>query len=302
MTATEEMLLAAGAGDEETARRLLDGDPELVRARDGNGNTPLTLACMAGFAPSVGHARVVRLLLERGADPNERGANDNVGEAAAITLAAFAGAGNLETVQALLDHGADPNDLSGEGVTPLATAAAHGESEICEALISAGARVDIHVAGSLGLAEEIQGMLWQEPELVRARDDYLRATALYHAAQQDRRAAASVLLDFGADPNAESASGDTPLHVAAAAPALATMKVLLEHGGSVNARNHRRQTPLHRAVEEWWAEATEVVQLLVSAGADVNARDQDRQTALSRALDRNKTHIVDLLRKAGARE
>ena len=59
---------------------------------------------------------------------------------------------------------------------------------------------------------------------------------------------------------------------------------------------------LHRAVEERWGEATEVIGLLLVAGADVNARDANRETALSRALDRNKTHIVEVLRKAGARE
>ena len=189
-----------------------------------------------------------------------------------------------------------------DGETALAAAAAHGESEICGILTAAGAEVDIHVASSLGLADEIQNMLGHDPELVRARDGFRRATPLYFAAEQNRKAAAAVLLDFGADPNAEAASGDTPVHAAAAAPAFRAMEVLLDRGGAVNARNHRRQTPLHRAVEERWGEATEVIGLLLAAGADVNARDANRETALSRALDRNKTHIVEVLRKAGARE
>ena len=60
---------ACAAGDLAVLRTLIDRDPALVRARNRNGATGLHLA--------VRHPDAVRLLLERGADPNARDVGDN---------------------------------------------------------------------------------------------------------------------------------------------------------------------------------------------------------------------------------
>lgn len=58
---------AAGRGDNETARRLLDEDPDSIRTRNELDNEPLHEACWAK------HPKMVRLLLDRGADVNAVG-------------------------------------------------------------------------------------------------------------------------------------------------------------------------------------------------------------------------------------
>ena len=82
----------------ESLRELLANDPSLVHAvkDDRYGGTGLHLAAHRG------HTEAVRLLLERGADPNARDIGDN-----AYPLHFAAGAGHLEIVRALLDAGGD---------------------------------------------------------------------------------------------------------------------------------------------------------------------------------------------------
>src|SRR5579883_132731 len=58
---------AAGRGDVETVLRLLKKEPESIHIRNELDNEPLHEACWAK------HPRVVRLLIDHGADANARG-------------------------------------------------------------------------------------------------------------------------------------------------------------------------------------------------------------------------------------
>ena len=61
------------------------------------------------------------------------------------------------------------------------------------------------------------------------------------------RELAEFLMANGADPNARSRDGDTPLHLAARTPTPEVLKALAAGGGDVDARNNRAETPLHEA-------------------------------------------------------
>lgn len=78
----------------------------MVECEDSNGNTPLS------DAASGGHSDTIRLLIERGADPNTRGHFRRT----PLYRAAFAG--HLEAVQTLLEYGADPRLYAEDGQTP----------------------------------------------------------------------------------------------------------------------------------------------------------------------------------------
>lgn len=93
--------------DVDGVRWLLDRGAD-IEATDTYDSSPLT--CRAGW---IGSADVVRLLLERGADPNRAGRSSSPLMAAAVKL-------ELETVDLLLAAGANPLATAGyRDVTPL---------------------------------------------------------------------------------------------------------------------------------------------------------------------------------------
>lgn len=297
-----ELLQASAAGDASRVRELLESDSGLLGVWDESGNGALQLAALGGWPPNPGRVEAARLLLDAGADVNAPGHSDITGDASPLVLAASSGATSVEMISLLLQRGADPDARAGAGVTALQIASERGDRDVSEALLAGGATLDIHSAAALGMARQMREMLREDDSLAHARDRYRRATPLYYASLQNQKDAARLLLNYEADINATTNTGNTAVHVASAAPARRTLEFLLDEGGDVNARNYKLQTPLHYAVEEWWAEGSETMKLLILHGADVSAKDETRQTPLGKALARNKLHLAELLRKAGARD
>jgi uncharacterized protein len=90
---------AAAFGRIERLRRLLDDDPAAANAWSPDGFTTLHLAIFGGSEEAV------RLLLERGADPNAL-ATSEIARVRPLGTAAFVRRPDLEKI--LLDGGADP--------------------------------------------------------------------------------------------------------------------------------------------------------------------------------------------------
>ena len=79
-------------------------------------------------------------------------------------------------------------------------------------------------------------------------------------------AAVQAMLDHGAEVNARTQFGETPLHAAARHnDNLVVISQLLDRGAEVNARDEWDRTPLHAAVEDNHNPA--VVTLLLDRGA-----------------------------------
>ena len=72
-------------------------------------------------------------------------------------------------------------------------------------------------------------------------------TPLHEAARKDAVATAKMLLENGADVNAQDDKGWTPLHWAARKDAVATATVLLENGADVNAKNNKSRRIYERS-------------------------------------------------------
>jgi len=299
--------LAAGDGREATARLLVEhrADPA-ARMRTGRhprswrakADTPPSPSCWSDAVPDElcsaaarGDVDRVRWLLDAGADSEARIEDGNLGSATPLILAAFSSPENAPVVRLLIERGADVRAVSGAGQTALATAAEHGEPEICAALLDAGAPVDLRIAASLGDTARVRDLL-DAGASVHDRDAYRGAPPLYFAAQQNHAEVIALLLDAGAALDDRNAAGDTALHVASSAGALAAVEALLARGADVRATGRGGDTPLHRACDEWWGAGAPIAGALIAAGASAEAHNDAGQTPAERALARNKPRVA----------
>ncbi len=120
--------------------------------------------------------------------------------------------------------------------------------------------------------------------------------ALIAAAKQHDAASVARLLEQGADPNAASPSGETPLHWAAQAGDIAMVRRLVKAGAKVGA-NRYGITPLIAACMRGDGATIEV---LLEAGADVNGATPDGRTPLMIAAQTGKPAAVRFLLARGA--
>ena len=73
-------------------------------------------------------------------------------------------------------------------------------------------------------------------------------TALHLAARKAHKEVVKLLLDKGADPNAQTSTGVTPLYDAAQNADYETVKIMVDGGARVKTRPDDGFTPLHVAV------------------------------------------------------
>lgn len=259
----------------QAIRILLDANAD-VNAADHDGNIALM------FAAHVNNARLVKLLLERGAEPTLMDKEGMTARRIAETL------GNRDVLPLLpLDprktRGGD-QDLSVDareetGATRLMRAAVRGETETVKDLLRRGA--DPKARDNAGRNPAFYATVGSEPEILR------------------------LLLEKGSDPNQRSESGKVPLAVLAsskefagenAAAYLATVEALLNGGADPNVRYNDEMTPLMYAALNG---NTGMIRLLLKHGADINAKNKDGATAVVIAHTFGHRETVEMLLEAG---
>ena len=125
-------------------------------------------------------------------------------------------------------------------------------------------------------------------------------TALHMAAARGSVDIARLLIDAGADVEAETGMGQGkahPLHLAAEFDRAAVAALLLEHGAKVDVRDSRSNTALLIAAKSGYAD---VVEVLLRAGADPLAEEANyRDTAIYIAAMRGHLDVVKLIVSKG---
>ena len=128
-------------------------------------------------------------------------------------------------------------------------------------------------------------------------DDYLGLTPLHDAIIEMDIETIKKLLeqdDIEDYVNETDAEGDTPLHYAVIRENFEIVKLLVQCGADVNAENNICKTPLHEAVKSG---TYEMVDFLIENCADVNVMDDPNNTPLHYARDEI---MCEILLKAGA--
>jgi len=143
-----------------------------VIAMTGCASTPLVTAAQEG------QTNVVKDLLDKGADPNERGSCGKVGWSVTPLVCAVC-YGHLEAVKVLVDRGADVNAPGHHDWTPLMMAAYAHHADIAKLLIGNGA--------------DLEGAMAELKNLKR-KDDYEFLERLAHKQQPSRYQASPPML------------------------------------------------------------------------------------------------------------
>ena len=258
-----------GDGPAELATMLLDKGAK-VDLRDSENKTALHLAAEAGNIP------VMEVLLDRGADIN---AKDKSGMTPLI-LVCRADSKRADVAALLLSKGADVNAGTDLGQTALMYLIVSKDysPELINAILGGGA--DLNSQDNSGV------------------------TVLMHSIRlQDQRWQLSAAL--ATQPNVDLAiadnKGDTALHYAAVAgydDAGKLINVLMQKGANVNAQNKNGQTPLFCAVHE--DRAKNLATLIINGKADVNLADEDGITVLHKAASMNNVSLMKFLIDNGA--
>jgi ankyrin repeat protein len=287
----------------------------LHRAIPGDGD-PLTDEDLA----------IVGSLLDAGADVNTPGWGANNGLCAPITMAAWGG--HARVIRLLVSRGADPNGSAEQiarGHRPIDVAADHGHAEAVEALIEAGAASSLAHLLRVGAKARLQRVLVNDPAAaVRSLPD---GTPPLHLAVISPHAAPvlETLMEHGAALDAADALGRTALHVAIEHQHQEAIRLLLERGASIDifagagvgqaervARRLAEEPSLARAAQAdgvtalfyaAWAGDAGSTWLLLDAGAEVSPRAKRFWaclTPLHAAIQQRHREVVTALLDRGA--
>ena len=269
-----DICTAAHMGNLERVRELLDEDPSRVNRLDDYVTYYLGSGSPLRNAAARGHLEVVRLLLERGADPNlpEEGIAPRGG---ALYSAVYGR--HFDVAKLLLENGAHPNVEVESSADTLSIALMNSDEKMVELLCSHGAARRLHLLAYYGDLETAAAVLAANPALA---DD---EEAFRNAAGEGHDAFVRLMLHY---------QPDLAKRVAVTAKTRELTEFLFEKGMNPSQPNWLGITPLHHLAR---STNVEMAELFIDHGADINARDEDiSSTPLGAAAKHGNVAMVEL--------
>ena len=248
-------------------------------------------------AATHGQVNLIHLLLESGADIDSQ---DTLG----ITPLIYAGMANqIHAVKALILGGADVSAQRDSGWTILSYAVLKGNIDLLKLVLDEGARsqtlydgwTSLHLAAEKGFVEILKLLLVHGFD-VNARNE-TGLTPLHCVVNSETPEIAELLLTYGAIMTAD-AEGCTPLHLTAKLGKIKHMMVMIQAGADIDAQSNTGATPLHSAVRSHedvhWQLRVDAVTLLLESGARVSTC-YFGNTLLHVAASYGRTELIPLL-------
>ena len=281
-----DVCTAASIGDLARVRELLDQDPSLANRASEYVAYYLGSGAPLKSAAARGHIDVVRLLLERGADPNLP--EEGIAPRGHALYAAVANR-HYETAKLLLEHGAYPNPEVESSADALSRAISNADQPMTDLLCSYGAARAVHLLAYYGDVQTAAAVFAANPALADDPD------ALANAAGEGQEAFVRLMLRY---------RPDLPQHLTFPAWSVGAKthelnELLFKHGMHPSQPDWLRVTPLHHFARNGdLAKAA----LFIKHGADLHARDEDIcSTPLGWAAKFGKADMVEFLLKHGAK-
>ena len=297
LTGKTAVHMAAWIGKEEIVRMLCENGAD-IGIKSGASDHCKTALHMAAFK---GHLEVAQCLYQHRANLNEA---DLLGRTA-LHMAAWGG--NLELVRFLCEAGADQMIQSGEGddrKTAVHTAAFKGHREIVDFLCQQGADVnvpDLHGQTPLHMAAKNARSTTISINSFRGADGRTQHTIDFEEQMAGHVGVLQTLCRLGANVNATSDVGKTPLHEAAWSGDAEMVRILCNAGARHDITSGEAddgKTALHMAA---WKGHLEVVQILCQQRAvSINTPDLTGRTAVHMAAWNGYNEVVRILHQEGA--
>ena len=266
-----------------------------VNTLNNRGETPLFHACLSAQGESV------KLLLEKGADPNITYADGYTSLHTAVH-----GCCANDALQEIITHGVYVDAQNIDGETALWLACSYRQQDSVKILLEAGANPNIastdrctslHAAVNGGCSKNILSALLDHGADVNAitRNN---ETALKIACEMGNINSINVLLNAGASPHIADTNGDPCLHYALnAGCSKEILQTIISHGADMNATTTNNVTALVKAVNNRNMGA---INVLLNAGADTNITNGDGDTCLHDAVTNGNKDVLQLLLNHGA--
>ena len=303
------LVLAVFGADWDKVKRLLeDGadpskpvDPDMTLSSEMKGMTPLAMAAM------MGHTKILRLLLEYGADIDAVVKQAVFKQAEGFTAFLFAcETGSLGCVKELLKHGCDHTLTTNAGRTGLQLAQAHKHTAVVKRLMKLRpVQEDIESAESPPQPDLVLAIFQaDQKEVKRLLEDGADPSKPVEDLDADPLTAAAAVAAYnGPEPAAAVAAamkGMTPLTIAAMMKYTKILRLLLEYGADIDAvHDDHMHTPLGFTAFLFACKTGSLgcVKELLKHGCDHTLTTTDGRTGLQLAQKNEHTAVVKLLMK-----